>query len=309
MDAWIIWLVVAVVFGVGRGASTLSFYLFPFAIGAAGAALVALAGGGAVLTWPVFAVLTAVSFGVVRPIARRHLDMPPQIRTGTAALIGRTRDRARATSTTTRRRAACASTARSGAPAPTTRTSRSQGRPRAGDGDQGRDRARQRVGGTMAGLIVAAVLVALRGVPRRADGADHPAGQGGRRRAPRPLQPHAEPGPHDRRAVRGPGPPAAGPARAGRHLPAPAGHHRRQRQRRHRHRPVLHDHRRALGHLRDRQPAAGDRAAHGHDAAQHRRLADARAGADQPRRGQRPHCASCSTSARASGASASTASS
>jgi len=88
MDAWIIWLVVAVVFGVAE-VMNLSFYLFPFAIGAAGAALVALAGGGAVLTWPVFAVLTAVSFGVVRPIARRHIHMPPQIRTGTAALIGR----------------------------------------------------------------------------------------------------------------------------------------------------------------------------------------------------------------------------
>jgi membrane protein implicated in regulation of membrane protease activity len=89
MDAWVIWLIVAVVFAVAE-VINLSFYLFPFAIGAAGAALVALAGGGAVLAWPVFAVLTAVSFGVVRPIARRHLHVPPQIRTGTAALIGRT---------------------------------------------------------------------------------------------------------------------------------------------------------------------------------------------------------------------------
>ena len=88
MDAWVIWLVVAVVLGVAE-VLNLSFYLFPFAIGAAGAALVSLAGGGAVLAWPVFAVLTAVSFGVVRPIARRHVQMPPQIRTGTAALIGR----------------------------------------------------------------------------------------------------------------------------------------------------------------------------------------------------------------------------
>jgi membrane protein implicated in regulation of membrane protease activity len=35
-------------------------------------------------------VLTGVSFTVVRPIARRHINMPPQLRTGTAALIGRT---------------------------------------------------------------------------------------------------------------------------------------------------------------------------------------------------------------------------
>jgi len=88
MDAWVIWLVVAVVLGVAE-VLNLSFYLFPFAVGAAGAAAVSLAGAGAVIAWPVFAILTAVSFGVVRPIAKRHLNMPPQIRTGTAALVGR----------------------------------------------------------------------------------------------------------------------------------------------------------------------------------------------------------------------------
>jgi membrane protein implicated in regulation of membrane protease activity len=89
MDAWVIWLIVAVVFAVAE-AVNLSFYLFPFAIGAAGAAVVGLAGGEAAVEWITFAVLTAVSFTVVRPIARRHISMPPQLRTGTAALIGRT---------------------------------------------------------------------------------------------------------------------------------------------------------------------------------------------------------------------------
>jgi membrane protein implicated in regulation of membrane protease activity len=89
MDAWVIWLIVAVVFAVAE-AINLSFYLFPFAIGAAGAAIVGLAGGEAAISWITFAVLTAVSFTVVRPIARRHISMPPQLRTGTAALIGRT---------------------------------------------------------------------------------------------------------------------------------------------------------------------------------------------------------------------------
>jgi membrane protein implicated in regulation of membrane protease activity len=42
MDAWVIWLIVAVVFAVAE-VINLSFYLFPFAIGAAGAALVDLA--------------------------------------------------------------------------------------------------------------------------------------------------------------------------------------------------------------------------------------------------------------------------
>jgi membrane protein implicated in regulation of membrane protease activity len=89
MDAWVIWLIVAVVFAVAE-AINLSFYLFPFAIGAAGAAVVGLAGGEAAVAWITFAVLTAASFTVVRPIARRHISMPPQLRTGTAALIGRT---------------------------------------------------------------------------------------------------------------------------------------------------------------------------------------------------------------------------
>jgi membrane protein implicated in regulation of membrane protease activity len=89
MDAWVIWLIVAVVFAVAEVVN-LSFYLFPFAIGAAGAALVGVAGGGIAIELVTFAVLTGVSFTVVRPIARRHINMPPQIRTGTAALIGRT---------------------------------------------------------------------------------------------------------------------------------------------------------------------------------------------------------------------------
>jgi membrane protein implicated in regulation of membrane protease activity len=89
MDAWVIWLIVAVVFAVAEVVN-LSFYLFPFAIGAAGAALVGVAGGGIAIELITFAVLTGVSFTVVRPIARRHINMPPQIRTGTAALIGRT---------------------------------------------------------------------------------------------------------------------------------------------------------------------------------------------------------------------------
>jgi membrane protein implicated in regulation of membrane protease activity len=87
MDEWIIWLIVAVVFAVGEIVN-LSFFLFPFAIGSAAAAIVSLAGAGTGVAFAVFAVLTAVSFTVVRPIAKRHLTMPPQLRTGTAALVG-----------------------------------------------------------------------------------------------------------------------------------------------------------------------------------------------------------------------------
>jgi membrane protein implicated in regulation of membrane protease activity len=88
MDEWVIWLIVAVAFAVGE-ILNLSFFLFPFAIGALGAAVVALAGAGTPAAFAAFAVLTAVSFAVVRPIAKRHVRMPAQLRTGTAALVGR----------------------------------------------------------------------------------------------------------------------------------------------------------------------------------------------------------------------------
>jgi membrane protein implicated in regulation of membrane protease activity len=88
MDAWVLWLIAAVVLAVAE-VMNLSFFLFPFAIGAAGAAVVELLGLGTPIAVVVFAVFTALSFGIVRPIARRHLSTPPQIRTGTAALIGR----------------------------------------------------------------------------------------------------------------------------------------------------------------------------------------------------------------------------
>jgi membrane protein implicated in regulation of membrane protease activity len=88
MDAWVLWLIAAVVLAVAE-VMNLSFFLFPFAIGAAGAAVVELLGLGTPIAVVVFAVFTALSFGIVRPIARRHLRTPPQVRTGTAALIGR----------------------------------------------------------------------------------------------------------------------------------------------------------------------------------------------------------------------------
>jgi membrane protein implicated in regulation of membrane protease activity len=88
MDAWVLWLIAAVVLAVAE-VLNLSFFLFPFAIGAAGAAVAELAGAGTPVAVVVFAVLTAISFGIVRPIAKRHVRTPPAIRTGTAALIGK----------------------------------------------------------------------------------------------------------------------------------------------------------------------------------------------------------------------------
>jgi membrane protein implicated in regulation of membrane protease activity len=65
------------------------FYLAPFALGAALAAVVSLLGVGAALTVIVFLLASAIVFGTLRPVARRHRRLPPSIRTGAAALIGR----------------------------------------------------------------------------------------------------------------------------------------------------------------------------------------------------------------------------
>ena len=88
MDSWIIWLIAACVLGVAEmhhGA----FYLGPFALGAALAALVSLLGVGIGLSAVVFLVASAIVFATLRPVARRHRRLPPSIRTGAAGLIGR----------------------------------------------------------------------------------------------------------------------------------------------------------------------------------------------------------------------------
>jgi membrane protein implicated in regulation of membrane protease activity len=89
MDAWVIWLIVAVAFGVGEIA-TLGFFLGPFAGGALVAAVVSGAGAGAVLSWVAFLVVSLVLLAALRPVALRHLRQAPSLRTGTAALVGRT---------------------------------------------------------------------------------------------------------------------------------------------------------------------------------------------------------------------------
>jgi membrane protein implicated in regulation of membrane protease activity len=89
MDAWVIWLIVAVVFGVGEIA-TLGFFLAPFAGGALVAALVSGAGGGDVLSWVAFLVVSLTLLAALRPVALKHIKQAPRLRTGTAALVGRT---------------------------------------------------------------------------------------------------------------------------------------------------------------------------------------------------------------------------
>ncbi len=89
MDLWVIWILVAVAFGVGEILS-LSFFLAPFAGGAVLAAAVDGAGAPDIVSIAVFLVASTLFFGFLRPIAMRHAKMPGSIRTGTQALIGET---------------------------------------------------------------------------------------------------------------------------------------------------------------------------------------------------------------------------
>jgi membrane protein implicated in regulation of membrane protease activity len=88
MEAWVIWLIAAAIFGVGE-ILTLSFFLAPFAGGALIAAIIAAAGAGTAVSWVVFLVVSVALLAALRPIARSHRRQPAQLRTGTAALVGR----------------------------------------------------------------------------------------------------------------------------------------------------------------------------------------------------------------------------
>ena len=85
---WVIWLIAAGILGVGEMHQG-GFYLAPFALGAAVAAIVSLLGAGAAVSAVVFVAASAIVFATLRPLARRHRQLPPSIRTGAAALIGR----------------------------------------------------------------------------------------------------------------------------------------------------------------------------------------------------------------------------
>jgi membrane protein implicated in regulation of membrane protease activity len=88
MDPWVIWLIAAVVFAVGEIA-TLGFFLAPFAGGALLAAIVSAVGAGQLASWAVFLLVSLLALAALRPLARSHRRMPAQLRTGTAALVGR----------------------------------------------------------------------------------------------------------------------------------------------------------------------------------------------------------------------------
>ena len=89
MGAWIIWLIVAAVLGVAE-LLTVTLALGLLAVAAVAAGVVGAAGLGVPAELGAFAVVAAAGLGLVRPIAMRHVKQPPALRTGVAALVGKT---------------------------------------------------------------------------------------------------------------------------------------------------------------------------------------------------------------------------
>jgi membrane protein implicated in regulation of membrane protease activity len=88
MPEWVLWMIGAGVLAVGEMV-TVSFFMGPIALAAVAAAAAALIGGGPAVQIIVFIAAAIASVGLLRPIARRHIKMPAQLRTGTQALVGK----------------------------------------------------------------------------------------------------------------------------------------------------------------------------------------------------------------------------
>lgn len=88
MPGWVIWAIAALALAVGEVFTPGLFFLGPIALAALVAMLVAIFGAGPVIQLIVFIGGSIASLALVRPIARAHLRMPAELRTGTAALTG-----------------------------------------------------------------------------------------------------------------------------------------------------------------------------------------------------------------------------
>ena len=89
MPDWVGWAIAAAVLAAGEAASA-TLVLGPLALAAALAAVVAAVGAGVAAQVAAFLIGSVAALAILRPIARRHLNVPPRIRTGAAALIGTT---------------------------------------------------------------------------------------------------------------------------------------------------------------------------------------------------------------------------
>jgi membrane protein implicated in regulation of membrane protease activity len=86
--SWIVWLIVAAVLGVAELLTT-TFAFGLIAVAAVVAAVIGTFHLGLPLQLAAFVAASAAGLGFVRPIAIRHVKQPPPLRTGAAALVGR----------------------------------------------------------------------------------------------------------------------------------------------------------------------------------------------------------------------------
>jgi membrane protein implicated in regulation of membrane protease activity len=86
---WVIWLIAAAVLGVAELLTT-TLALVLIAVGALAAALTSALGGGIGLQLAAFVVVSLAGIVLIRPLGLRRLQRRPSLRTGTAALVGRT---------------------------------------------------------------------------------------------------------------------------------------------------------------------------------------------------------------------------
>lgn len=88
MAGWVLWLIIACGFAAGELLSGSSFFLAPFAIAAA---LAALADGAidGLASWIMFIAASVVTLTVLRPLVVTRLQSGPALRTGGAALVGK----------------------------------------------------------------------------------------------------------------------------------------------------------------------------------------------------------------------------
>jgi membrane protein implicated in regulation of membrane protease activity len=84
-----IWLIAAGVFTAGEMAVAGSFFLAPFAVGAAAATIMAFVGAPIVAQWLVFVVVSALTFAAFRPLARRLDANAPNHSVGATRLPSR----------------------------------------------------------------------------------------------------------------------------------------------------------------------------------------------------------------------------
>jgi membrane protein implicated in regulation of membrane protease activity len=87
MEPWLWWVIAAAVL-IGLEVVSGTLVLAMVGAGALAAAGVAAAGGDTWLQVAAFAGVGVLMVAVVRPVAKRHLHQPRELRTGAAALVG-----------------------------------------------------------------------------------------------------------------------------------------------------------------------------------------------------------------------------